>query len=207
MHLDTYDEREMFSDAFPLLAAYPTVTAVASFAHTKVGHVRCRPGEAIRRVSIFDAWRHDNINIVRVPAEFVAAHAVETQRFATARPSRGTPSSGISPMNEYRVAAIAGMRGEVTFDAALWAHGVLRTDEQGMLRVIEQSRDWCAWAPMIRLAHVARDYDEWMGPAENRLRLVARRLLDASGLANVRVDDTLGNETSMQQAVCRTLAG
>jgi hypothetical protein len=205
MHLDTYDEREMFSDTYPLLAAYPTVAAVASFPRAAVGRVQCGPGEAIRRISICEAWSEDNIVEVRIPSELIAAHAAEVASFAIARPAPGTASRSIPPVDEYRIAALAVMRREAAFDAARWALGVLRTDERGMLRLIEQSRDWCAWAPMIRFAHAAREHDERMSRAEGRLRLIARRVLNASGLTNVLVDDTLAHKPSMQQAICGML--
>jgi hypothetical protein len=207
MQLDTYDERVMFSDAFPLLAAYPTSAALTRFPQIKTRFKECKVRKAVRRVSIYEPWSEDNVVFVRIPAELVDAHAAEVSAFRVPAPAKRINSRQSAPVDEYRIASLAVMRRETVFDAARWARGVLRGDEQGMLSIIEQKRDWCAWAPMIRLAQRARESDVLMDRAENRLRLIARRLLDASGFAKVRVDDTLAHQPALQRALCTTLRG
>jgi len=221
MQVDTYDERTMFSARFPLVAAFPTPDAIAAVMPTShrfrdADVVRrelgASPGGHALRRTTHAEWSTANTIMVPVPAELIDAHAAEVAdvvshpRTPTTSPT--TSPTAIPPFDEHRDAQLALMRRRIEVDPITWATGVAQADERGMIIVAEQTRDWAPWAPMLRFAVSLREIDKTnlvLRAAEHRLRLIARRLLDAQSFTDVRVDDTLGLLPQMQCAVAALL--
>jgi hypothetical protein len=215
--LDDYEEREMFTASFPLVAAFPVPEAMTAVMPRRVpladpDVVRRElgnpaAGHALRRRSTAEPWSGDNTVIVPIPDELRAAHAVEAADIVADPPARSPLPRRrytLAPMAEYNAASVAVLRGRIEFDAIKWATAIGCITARSMIQLVEVTHDWCPWTPMLRVAMTLRDFDPEhieFRAAEHRLRLVARRLLDAQGFGTVRVDDTLAHQPPLGRAV------
>jgi hypothetical protein len=217
VNIDTYDEREMFSALFPTVAAFPTPETIAAVmpVHHRFHEVAVLQrelgappqGHALRRRSS-DAWAATNTNIVPIPNELLDAHTVEVVDVLARPPARSTLGGSVGFFDTYREAQLGVMRRRIEVDPERWAHDVARGNEREMIALAEHAHDPSPWVPMINFATALRELDASnivLRAAEHRLRLVARRLLDAQGFTDVLVDDTLGLPTQMQRAVATLL--
>lgn len=215
--IDSYDEREMFSALFPLVASYPmpeTIAAVMPVAHRLHDvAVVCRElgsppaGHALRRCSP-EPWSAANTIIVPIPDELLPAHHVEVVDFLAHPPTCSMQALAVGLFDAYRDAQLGLLRQRIDIDPERWAHAVAHGNEREMIALAEHTRDWAPWAPLINFALALRDLDDSnrvLRAAEHRLRLVARRLLDAQGFTDVLVGDTLGLPSQMQRAVTTLL--
>ncbi|MFO0684930.1 MAG: hypothetical protein U0234_22925 [Sandaracinus sp.] len=215
MTADDYDERTMFGALFPLVAAWPTLETVAAV--MPAGHPladvqtarreRLAPpaGYAVRRRTTAP-WSHDNAEVVRIPDELLDAHAAEVADVIADPPARGAHpvSTHFAPLDEHRDAQLSLLRRRFEVDPVAWASRVAQIDERSMIALAEHTRDWAPWTCMIQFALSLRELDESnlvLRAAEHRLRLIARRMLDAMTLTDVRVDDTLAVPPMMQRAL------
>ncbi|MCC6874630.1 MAG: hypothetical protein IT378_10025 [Sandaracinaceae bacterium] len=217
MELDEHDEREMFGVLYPLVAAWPTPETIAAVmpvehrlrdpevARRELGAPA--PGHALRRRSS-EAWSAANTIIVPIPDELLDAHQVEVADILARPPPRSTHARSVGFFDAYRDAQLGLMRRRVEVDPERWAHDVAHGNEREMIALAEHTRDWAPWVPLINFALALRELDSShvvLRAAEHRLRLVARRLLDAQGFTGVLVDDTLGLPPQMQRAVATLL--
>jgi len=220
MAVADYDEREMFSALFPLVAAWPTPETIAAVMPR--WHKLADPDAVRRELVVPDyphairrhntaAWSRENVAVVRIPHELLACHAAEVAD-VVASPERAravAPATRCVPNDEHLVAQLALLRRRPLEVAPLvWAHRVAHTDERGLILLAEDTRDWAPWVPMLRVAKSLRELDESnvvLRAAEHRLRLIARRMLDAMTLTDVLVDDTLNLPPVMQRAVTELL--
>lgn len=218
MSTDDYDEREMYSVLLPLVAAWPTPETIAvtmparhplADPHAARRELHAPPaGYAVRRRTP-DPWSRDNVEVVQVPSELLEAHAVEVAN-VLAHPRatiRHTPSTEtFAPVDEHREAQLSLLRRRIEVDPIAWAMRVARMNEREMIALATHTRDWAPWVPMLRLAVSLRELDEAglvLRAAEHRLRLIARRMLDAMTLTEVLVDDTINLPPIMQRALGR----
>lgn len=217
--IDSYDERAMFGSFFPLVSAFPTPEAIAAVmpathpladVRTARRELHSPAGHAVRRRT-GEPWSRNNVEVVRIPDELLDAHAVEVADVLAHPPPR-TPYAAstqtFAPIDEHRDAQLSLLRRRVDVDPIEWATRVAQTDERGMIAVAEHARDWAPWVPMLRFALSLREVDDAnlvLRAAEHRLRLVARRMLDAMTLTQVLVDDTLNIPPVMQRALSSVL--
>lgn len=203
--IDEYDERVMYGVLFPLVAAFPTAETIAAVMPVQHRLSTPPPGHALRRRSP-DAWSAVNTLVVRIPDELLQGHTAEVADVLTQQriPSAPTRSSGL--FDAYADAQLGLMRGRIA-DPERWAHEVVSSTEREMIALAEHTGDWSPWSPMIRFGSLLRELDDNLvrRAAEHRLRLIARRLLDAQGFTDVLVDDTLGLPPQMQRAVTTLL--
>lgn len=215
--VDFYDEREMFSTLYPLVAAWPTPETIAAV--MPVEHRLQDPevarrelgnpprAHALRRRSS-EAWSAANTIIVPIPDELLHAHQVEVADILARPPARPTQARSVGFFDAHRDAQLGLLRRRIEVDPERWAHEVAGGNEREMIALAEHTRDWAPWVPLLNFALVLRDLDGQsliLRAAEHRLRLVARRLLDAQGFTDVLVDDTLGLPPQMQRAVTTLL--
>lgn len=210
MRVDEYDEGAMFSALFPLVAAWPTPETIAAVmpvehrlrdpeaAHRDLGAPA--RGHALRRRSS-DAWSSANIVVVPIPDELLKSHEAEAADILARPPTRSMQARPVGFFDAYRDAQLGLMRRRVGVDPERWAHDVAHGNEREMIALAEHTRDWAPWAPLINFALMLRELDSShlvLRAAEHRLRLVARRLLDAQGFSDILVDDTLDLPPQMQ---------
>ncbi|MGE0790069.1 MAG: hypothetical protein AB7S26_30630 [Sandaracinaceae bacterium] len=216
--VDTYDEREMFGVSFAFVAAFPTpetIAAVMPIADRLHNAAAMRrelgsppPGHAVRRRS-WGPWSVSNATVVSIPDEFLDAHAAEVADVLAGPPARATQAVAAGFFDTHRDAQLGLLRRRIEVDPERWAYDVAHGNEREMMLLAEHTRDWAPWVPLINFAVALRELDQSspvLRAAEHRLRLIARRLLDAQGFAAVRVDDTLGLRPQIERAV-RSLLG
>jgi hypothetical protein len=207
----------MFSALFPLVAAFPMPETIAAVMPVQYRlhdvAVVCRElgrppaGHALRRCSP-EPWSAANTIIVPIPDELLPAHHVEVADFLAHPPPCSMQARAVGLFDAYRDAQLGLLRERIEIDPERWAHAVAHSNEREMMGLAEQSRDWAPWVAMIHFAHALRELDDsnpLLRAAEHRLRLIARRLLDAQGFADVLVDDTLGLPLAMQRAITTLL--
>lgn len=206
--VDTYDEREMFGARYPLVSAFPTPAAVAALVPGFEPSAALPPHHGIRRQSP-EPWRPDNCCVVPIPPELRDAHAAEVAEVCAQPPPRTPPEARypLAPVEEYREASLALIGGYCRTDPETWAGVVAGLDTSDFILLVEETADWCAWNPMIRFVSGLRSMHDhhWLRAAEHRLRLIARRLLDAQGFGAVAVNDTLAHPPGYQRGIYAVL--